>query len=114
MLPTNSARCLQIRPSDGIYGQSRSVLCELWHPVDRQFGTPPGDGSLSAHLTPRPFVGNQTIPSIGDITFGSGQDGAADFNGVATFTFATLVGGVYTLTRDARSSPAGPWRQASS
>lgn len=24
----------------------------------------------------------------------------ADFNGVATFTFATLVGNVYTLTRD--------------
>lgn len=77
-----------------------SVLCELWHPVDRQFGTPPGDGSLSAHLTPRPFVSNQTIPSIGDITFGSGQDGVTDFNGVATFTFATLVGSVYTLTRD--------------
>lgn len=36
----------------------------------------------------------------GTIIFGSGQDGIAVFDGVNTFAFATLVGSVYTLSRD--------------
>lgn len=77
-----------------------NVLCEVWHPIDRQFGAPPDDGSLSAHLTPQPFVGNATFTVTGGIVFGSGQDGAAVFDGVNAFTFASLVGSVYTMTRD--------------
>lgn len=34
------------------------------------------------------------------IVFGSGQDGQAIFDGTNTFPFATLLSGVYTLTRD--------------
>ncbi len=76
------------------------VLCEVWHPIDRQFGVPPDDGSLVSHLTPQPFVGNSSATTSGGIVFGSGQDGATVFDGVNTFAFASLVGATYTLTRD--------------
>lgn len=38
--------------------------------------------------------------------YGSGQDGIANFNGVNVFAFASLVGSVYTLTRDVFLSSA--------
>jgi hypothetical protein len=43
------------------------------------------------------------IPSfaiIGSSIYGGGEDGAAVFDGVNTFSFASLVGSAYTLTRD--------------
>src|SRR6478735_11493852 len=36
---------------------------------------------------------------VADIIGGSGEDGAATFNGSNTFSFATLAGSTYTLTR---------------
>jgi hypothetical protein len=50
-----------------------------------------GAGVLSAAT-----VGSSGAASI----FGDGSDGTADFDGVNTFPFASLVGSTYTLTRD--------------
>lgn len=41
-----------------------------------------------------------SLPSIGNVTFGGGTDPATTFDGIATPTFANLVGSTYTLTRD--------------
>jgi hypothetical protein len=79
---------------------SCNVLCEIWHPIDRQFGALPDDGWLPQHLTPQPFVSNVSFATSGGIQFGSGQDGIAIFDGVNVFAFASLVGATYTLTRD--------------
>lgn len=44
--------------------------------------------------------GITSIGSINDILYGNGADGDATLDGVATFTYANLVGSTYTLTRD--------------
>lgn len=39
-------------------GQSAAdcdLLVEAWHPIERQFGQTPNDGSLGQHLAPQPF-----------------------------------------------------------
>lgn len=47
------------------------ALVEAWHPVERQFGAPPDDGSLNQHLIPQPFaevpgtgVGSGPVPVV--------------------------------------------------
>ena len=76
-----------------------NVLCESWHTIERCFGS-----SANRSLVPQPFVvggvGGTPTAQIGSITFGSGQDGLADFDGVNTYSFATLIGSTYTLLRD--------------
>lgn len=52
-------------------------------------------GSTGARL----FMNPSTLPSIYGV-FGPGTDGVVDFDGVNTFSFASLVGSTYTLTRD--------------
>lgn len=89
--------------NNGLAAASCDVLCEAWHPIERQFGTLPDDGSFHEHLTPQPFIqGASPAPGVhqASIVYGSGQDGAPNFNGVNTFAYAIKVGSVYTLTRD--------------
>lgn len=84
-------------------------LCEAWHPIERLFDQPPDDDPFGQHLTPQPFVQNQSssaTAAVGSIVFGTGQDGAADFDGINTFAFASLSGSTYTLTRDVFVSSA--------
>lgn len=76
---------------------SLDVLCEAWHSIERAFGA-----EQTLALSPQPFVPGAALAAalVGSIIFGSGQDGAAVFDGANTFSFATKVGSTYTLTRD--------------
>lgn len=48
------------------------LLCELWHPIERQFGEPPDDGNLELHLIPRPFIPNQLVGGGASVGAGGG------------------------------------------
>lgn len=58
--------------------------CSFIHPVARSFGTPPGDGNISQHLTPQPFVVSLPTPSeispntYNVLNFGAVGDGIAN------------------------------------
>lgn len=77
------------------------ALCESWHSFEQTFL------ESALNLTPHPFViaagdggAGSSNALVGSITYGSGQDGAAVFDGVNVFSFASLVANVYTLSRD--------------